>query len=64
MLKGLIRLFLLWPVFLLMGLAITITTDYDVVAFEFFKKPRKKKKLNQRDILLKHIKSCFNKDSE
>ena len=45
-----------------MGLAITLTTDSGVVAFEFVTKKRQKKRLNEKDIILKHIQSCFNKE--
>ena len=64
MFKSLFRLILLCPVFLFMGLAITFTTDSEVVAFEFATKKRQKKKLSEKDILLKHIQSCFNKECE
>jgi hypothetical protein len=47
-----------------MGLAIILTTDSEVVAFEFATKRRQKKKLSEKDILLKHIQSCFNKECD
>ena len=64
MFKSLLRLILLCPVFLFMGLAIILTTDSEVVAFEFATKRRQKKKLSEKDILLKHIQSCFNKECD
>ena len=62
MFKDLLRLILLAPVFLFMGLAITLTTDSGVVAFEFVTKRRPKKQLSKKEIMLKHIQSCFNKE--